>query len=185
MKKRQEEIERVEGLAARWMAAETTDAEERELRDWFRHATTVPDSLRDMQVLLGGLDALSEERFSRGGFSGTDLSGERLAGNRLPEEPLFGERRSDMPLSGPEERISGGRKARLFGRMAPFWGFAAAAAVVLGLYLGAELLRKPYCYIDGVAVYDKEVAMQTTVYLESLSALDDTGRMVDELIRNN
>lgn len=180
MKKRQEEIERVEGLAARWMAAETTDAEERELRDWFRRATTVPDSLRDMQVLFGGLDALSDERFSGGSFSDADLSGEHLFGESLTEEL-----RSDMPLSGPEERISEGRKPHLFGHMAPLWGFAAAAAVVLGLYLGAELLRKPYCYIDGVAVYDKEVAMQTTVYLESLSALDDSGRMVDFLMQNN
>ena len=57
--------------------------------------------------------------------------------------------------------------------------------MVLGLFVCAELLRKPYCYIDGVAVYDKEAALQTTVYLESFSAFEDSGRMVDELIRNN
>ena len=62
---------------------------------------------------------------------------------------------------------------------------AAAAAVVLGIFVCADLLRKPYCYIDGVAVYDAEVAMQTTVYLESFSALEESGRMVDELIENN
>ena len=62
---------------------------------------------------------------------------------------------------------------------------AAAAAVVLGLFLCVEYLRRPYCYIDGVAVYDKEVALQTTVYLESFSAFEESGRMVDELIRNN
>ena len=63
------------------------------------------------------------------------------------------------------------------------WGIAAA--VVIGLFVCADLLRKPYCYIDGVAVYDKEVALQTTVYLESFSAFEESGRMVDELIRNN
>lgn len=155
------------------MAAETTDAEERELRDWFLRATTVPDSLRDMQVLFGGLNALSEECLSGG-----------LSGQHPEEEPHSPKTRAGEPpfVSGPQLP---GRKLRPYGRMTPLWGFAAAAAVALGLYLGAELLRKPYCYIDGVAVYDKEVAMQTTVYLESLSALDDSGRMVDELIRNN
>ena len=54
-----------------------------------------------------------------------------------------------------------------------------------GIFVCADLLRKPYCYIDGVAVYDAEVAMQTTVYLESFSALEESGRMVDELIENN
>lgn len=172
MKERQERIER---LAERWFAAETTDAEERELRDWFLRATTVPDSLRDMQLLFGGLDALSQERLLEERPAGADLSG---------ESPLSPENRAGESLSASGAQLPG-RKLRTFGRMTPLWGFAAAAAVVLGLYLGAELLRKPYCYIDGVAVYDKEVAMQTTVYLESLSALDDTGRMVDELIRNN
>lgn len=156
------------------MAAETTDAEERELRDWFLRATTVPDSLRDMQVLFGGLDALSEER----------PAAKYLSGEHPEEKPHSPKARAvESPSAFGSQRP--GRKLRPCGRMTPLWGFAAAAAVALGLYLGAELLRKPYCYIDGVAVYDKEVAMQTTVYLESLSALDDSGRMVDELIRNN
>ena len=128
MNERQERIER---LAERWFAAGTTDAEERELREWLR------------QAMLAGLDALAEER--------------------LPAE----------------------RRVPLRRRMSPLWGFAAAAVVALGLFFCAELLRKPYCYIDGRAVYDKEAAMQATVYLESFSALDASGRMVDELIRNN
>ena len=48
----------------------------------------------------------------------------------------------------------------------------------------AEYLRKPYCYIDGVAIYDKEAAMQATVYLQGLSDFGDQVRMVDELIIN-
>ena len=46
MNERQERIER---LAERWFAAQATDAEERELRDWFRQAAGVPDSLREAQ----------------------------------------------------------------------------------------------------------------------------------------
>ena len=140
MNERQERIER---LAERWFAAGTTDAEERELREWLREAEEVPAALRDVQAMLAGLDALAEERLP--------------AGRRVP----------------------------LRRRMSPLWGFAAAAVVALGLFFCADLLRKPYCYIDGRAVYDKEAAMQAMVYLESFSALDASGRMVDELIRNN
>lgn len=67
----------------------------------------------------------------------------------------------------------------------PLWGVAAAAAVVLGLFLCTAWLRRPYCYIDGVAVYDKEVAIETTLYLGHLSALDEPRRLLDELIENN
>ena len=140
MNERQERIER---LAERWFAAQATDAEERELREWMRRAADVPESLREVRTLFGGLDALAGER--------------------------------------SQERW----KPRRIRRMAPLWGIAAAAAVVLGIFVCADLLRKPYCYIDGVAVYDAEVAMQTTVYLESFSALEESGRMVDELIENN
>ena len=54
----------------------------------------------------------------------------------------------------------------------------------LGVFFYAEYLRKPYCYIDGVAIYDKEAAMQATVYLQGLSDFGDQVRMVDELIIN-
>ena len=138
-----ERQERIEQLVKRWLAAQTTDAEERELRDWFRRTENLPASLRDVQAMFVGLEALAEDRLP--------------AGRTLP----------------------------LRRRMSPLWGLAAAAVVALGIFACAGLLRKPYCYIDGVAVYDKEVALQTTVYLESFSALDESGRMVDELIRNN
>lgn len=57
--------------------------------------------------------------------------------------------------------------------------------MVLGLFLGAELLRKPYCYIDGKPIYDKEIALQTTVYFDSFAILEAPDRLVDELIENN
>nr|WP_195458656.1 hypothetical protein [Alistipes sp. D31t1_170403_E11] len=138
-----ERQERIEQLAERWFAAETTDAEERELRDWLRRTEDLPASLSDVRAMIVGLDTLAEERFPAG------------------------------------------RKVPLRRRMPSLWGFVAAAVTVLGLFVCAELMRKPYCYIDGVAVYDKEAAMQATVYLESFSALDESARMVDELIRNN
>ena len=63
MNERQERIER---LAERWFAAGTTDAEERELREWLREAEEVPAALRDVQAMLAGLDALAEERLPAG-----------------------------------------------------------------------------------------------------------------------
>ena len=90
MNERQERIER---LAERWFAAQATDAEERELREWMRRAADVPESLREVRTLFGGLDA--------------------LAGERSPER----------------------WKPRRIRRMAPLWGIAAAAAVVLGIFV--------------------------------------------------
>ncbi len=134
-----EQDERIERLLECYFDARTTEAEERELRDYFRYVDEIPASLRYARTMFGGLDALAEERYP----------------------------------------VEGGRKLR------PLWGVAAAAAVVLlGVFFYAEYLRKPYCYIDGVAIYDKEAAMQATVYLQGLSDFGDQVRMVDELIIN-
>ena len=46
-----ERQERIEQLVKRWLAAQTTDAEERELRDWFRRTENLPASLRDVQAM--------------------------------------------------------------------------------------------------------------------------------------
>ena len=64
-------------------------------------------------------------------------------------------------------------------------GIAAAAVVALGLFLCVEYMRRPYCYIDGQAVYDKDVAMRTTVYLQGFSEFADPEHLVEELIVND
>lgn len=91
-----------------------------------------------------------------------------LAGECLPERVhTFGHRP--------------GRKRRLL----RLCGLAAAAVVALGLFLCVEYMRRPYCYIDGQAVYDKDVAMQTTVYLQGFSEFADPEYLVEELIVND
>ena len=106
--------------------------------------------------------------YARTMFCGMDgLAAERLPAARRPAGNKPAAKR--MPL-------------RLCGMAA---AAAAAAAVVLGLFLCVEYLRRPYCYIDGVAVYDKEVAMQATVYLQAFSEFSDPGVIVDELIEND
>lgn len=159
-----ERHERIERLLERYFEAQTTDAEERELRDYFLQERNIPASLRYAQTLFCGLESLSAEQ--------------------LPE-------RSAQEVADPAAHqaqpvvAAFGRTISLGRRLASLWGVAAAVAVLLGIFFYTEYTRKPYCYIDGVAIYDKEVAMQTTVYLESFSALDESARMVDELIRNN
>ena len=51
--------------------------------------------------------------------------------------------------------------------------------LALGVILGAGVLRKPYCYIDGRPVYDREEALQTTAYFEAFAALDAPDRLLD------
>lgn len=159
-------LARLERLAQRWLAAEATDAEERELREGIRTAGELPEPLRGIRMLLEGFEA---------------LAGERMPAAACGEGPCLGE---ELRMRAPRFRTEQVPQIRrsLSGRRGLRWGLALAAAVALGLLLGAELLRKPYCYIDGRAVYDREVAMQATVYFEPLAALDTPNRLVDELI---
>lgn len=186
--------ERIERLAERWLEARATDAEEQELRMLLRTAEELPESLRDLAALFDGFEALAEERMPRNGESGREpvlRPGERVSrpladcpgqppepttAGRLPEPMLAGNPDGPTPLSA---RSRNARRLRLF------WSVAVAAIVILGVFLGAELLRKPYCYIDGKPVYDKEVAMQATRYFDSFAVLDAPDRMVDQLIENN
>ena len=58
-----EQDERIERLLERYFNARTTEAEERELRDYFRYVDEIPASLRYARTMFGGLDALAEERY--------------------------------------------------------------------------------------------------------------------------
>lgn len=169
---RNERLERLERLAERWLAAGATDAEERELREGIRTAGELPEPLRGIRVLLEGFEALAGERMPAA------AEGDGLCRGAAGPVP------APAPVLHREGAPQAGRLCARSGRRGLRWGLAlaAAAAVALGLLLGAELLRKPYCYIDGRAVYDREVAMQATVYFESLAALDTPNRLVDELI---
>lgn len=169
-----ERRKRIEELAARYFEARTTDAEERELRELSREGDS--GMTEELRVLFGGLDALAGERMpveretAVGWLSAAERphvpSGGRPAGRQLR-----------MPGSGMPLR----RSVR---RFVPWWGVAAAAAVALGAFLCVELLREPYCYIDGRAVYDRETAMRTTAYLGSFAVLESPGRIVDDLLEN-
>lgn len=50
------------------------------------------------------------------------------------------------------------------------WSLAAAAVVVA--IIGFSIDHEPYCYVNGEAVYDAQLAMNETVCLDYLSELD-------------
>ena len=52
------------------------------------------------------------------------------------------------------------------------WGLAAAATVALVVAISID--REPYCYINGVAVHDAQIAMNETRCFEHLAELDQT-----------
>lgn len=86
-----------------------------------------------------------------------------------------------LPAAAGTSRTAGAPRK---GRRIPLWTLAAAATLIAGAICTFFYMQKPYCYIDGVAVYDKELAMQTTRYLDGFAAFESPDRMVDELIDN-
>lgn len=147
---KKERKERIDELLARYFEARATEAEESELRELLHDAESADALPAEVRLMLGGLEALSEERMPDAG--------------RLTPRPA--------PVRTLMRRIS------------PWWGAAAAALVVVGVFLCVEWLREPYCYIDGRPVYDREVAIQTTAYFDAFSTLGASERMVDDLIEN-
>lgn len=185
-----EQEERIEELLARYFSAQTSRAEERVLRAWFRQANELPEELRYAQTLFRGLEALARERLPAAPVIplGSEDTGERSGAvsrrEKAPAAATSGRKRfhaafGRFPAAGVLRGPVPDRMRRLLR-----WSAAVAAALVLGIVLVAERLRKPYCYIDGVAVYDKRTALQTTAYLDGFSRLDDPVRMVDELIEH-
>lgn len=122
----------------------------------------------------------AEERALREYFVGTERLPEQWRSLRVlfcGEEELARERmplrRATLPAAGPAWR------RQLPGRW--LWGLTAAAVLAVGLIAGAMAVRRPYCYIDGVAVYDPEAAMQATVWFDGLARLETSTQVVDRL----
>lgn len=201
-----EQKERIEKLLERYFDALATDAEEQELRAYFRTADKVDADLLYARTMFCGMDTLAAERLPGVG----DAS--QPAAPQHPAEKLSAEPRPVVPPSGCEsgcgtgpqpgiatvaasdavcetlpvgEGTPAGRQSMSRHRVLRLWGMAAAAVVAFGLLLCVEYMRRPYCYIDGVAVYDKDAAMQATVYLQGFSEFTDPAHMVDELIMND
>lgn len=170
----------IDELLARWTAGRTTDEEERTLRDLLRGTEELPVDLRAARILFEGLESLAAERMPEHSERRPEdrSAAGRSAGSPAGEALGAAMRTSDAALRGRRSMLPHFR-SRAAARV--FWG-AVAAALAAGLFLGAERLRRPYCYIDGEAVYDRERAMAATHYLDGLSELAGPSRMVDRLI---
>lgn len=51
------------------------------------------------------------------------------------------------------------------------WGLAAAAVVAMVVAISID--REPYCYINGTAIHDAQLAMNETACFEHLAELDE------------
>lgn len=151
-------IDEIKGLLTRWYEAQTTDEEERMLREWFRTARELPAELEGARAMFGGFDALADEH-----ATSRSLHGDVQATPQADSSLRYG--------------------LRLLVRRTAVW--ATAAVVAVGVLLAAGYLSRPYCYINGVAVRDAEVAMQTTVYLEQLGQFDRSMRTFEGITDTN
>lgn len=61
-------------------------------------------------------------------------------------------------------------------------GWVAAAVAAVGICLLADRAVQPYCYINGVAVYDTESAIASTACLAHLEHLDRSMELFDDLL---
>lgn len=66
-----------------------------------------------------------------------------------------------------------------------WWAWGVAAAAVLGLFFAVDRAAQPYCYINGVAVYDTELAMASTECLAHLEHLDRSMDILNQLIQTD
>lgn len=205
-----EQKERIEKLLERYFDALATDAEEQELRAYFRTTDKVDADLLYARTMFCGMDTLAAERLPGVGDASQPAEAQPTV-LRCAETQATASQ-SAAPLSGCEsgcgteprpgiatvaasdavcetlpvgEGTPAGRQSVSRHRVLRLWGMAAAAVVAFGLLLCVEYMRRPYCYIDGVAVYDKDAAMQATVYLQGFSEFTDPAHMVDELIMND
>lgn len=56
------------------------------------------------------------------------------------------------------------------------WGLAAAAVVAMVIAISID--REPYCYINGTAIHDAQLAMNETACFEHLAELDEAMSML-------
>ena len=59
---------------------------------------------------------------------------------------------------------------------------AVCAAVAAAVLVVLSVRNRPYCYIDGVPVYDREEALQAWAYLQPLERFGSTVEMFDRII---
>lgn len=157
----------MEQLAARWCEATATEAEERELRDLLlgHDAASLPASLRRQRMLFEGLAAWGAEGCpERPGAWDAAPQALRRTAERTAVQPAA---RHATRYRTIQRRIG--------------WGLAAAVAVSAAVTLTTVEWRRPYCYLNGEAIYDRETAVRMTACLRPLTQLEQPMELVNEL----
>lgn len=66
-----------------------------------------------------------------------------------------------------------------------WWHWAVAAAAMVAVVVVIDHLRTPYCYINGEAIYNREVALASTDCLAKLEHVDHSMEILDALLITN
>lgn len=104
------------------------------------------------------VEACSEALPTRLAWVATAFGGfEALSEERNPQ-PVKRQQRARRQLIRPLQRVVQ-------------WGLAAAAMVAMAIAISID--REPYCYINGTAIHDAQLAMNETACFEHLAELDE------------
>lgn len=121
---------------------------------WLDGATTDAEE-RELRSLV---EACSEALPARLVWVATAFGGfEALAEERNPQ-PVKRQQRARRQLIRPLQHVVQ-------------WGLAAAAVVAMAIAISID--REPYCYINGTAIHDAQLAMNETACFEHLAELDE------------
>lgn len=104
------------------------------------------------------VEACSEALPARLAWVATAFEGYRtLAEERNPQPVKHQQRAHRQPLR-PLQRVA-------------VWALSAAAMVAMAIAISID--REPYCYINGTAIHDAQLAMNETACFEHLAELDE------------
>lgn len=88
----------------------------------------------------------------------TAFNGYRALAEERNPQPVKRQQRARRQLIRPLQRVVQ-------------WGLAAAAMVAMVIAISID--REPYCYINGTAIHDAQLAMNETACFEHLAELDE------------
>ena len=88
----------------------------------------------------------------------TAFEGYRALAEERNPQPVKRQQRARRQLIRPLQRVVQ-------------WGLAAAAVVAMVIAISID--REPYCYINGTAIHDAQIAMKETRCFEHLAELDE------------
>ena len=188
--------EHIRDLLERYLEAETSLDEERELRDYFTSTHEVPADILYGQAMFGAFSALSDGEAPRYDTAlhrhaplsipaldpSSGLSGqpERVEQSVLPER--FQPSVQPGHAVQPREKVS---DRRIMGRRIVRWSGWSVAAIVALIVVLLSVERTPtvYCKVNGVPVTDYRLAEQQAVGALALiaSTIDDSRKCVEAL----